>query len=143
VDTPTVTGTDGSGTLYSATARLAKVRLGTTDVVDMEDAEFTMTPKQGAAFSALAPSGVLQVEQQTIAVPGTLTVSSADGMRGTLDDFFGDFATWWLEAHGAVDLTFPGGMRVQSQGMNYDGNIETWTFERVTVTLKQTPGATP
>ena len=58
----------------------------------------------------------------------------------SLDDFFGDMLKFEMVAHGAVDLTFPAGMRVESQGMTYDGNAKLWSFSRATVTLTETPG---
>ena len=145
VDSPKVTAVGDNGTLYDATARMAKVRIGSTDLIDMTDAVFTMTPPpgaKGAVFTALAPAGVLQTTAQTLTVPGQLTVNSNDGMHGTLEDFFGDMLKFQIVAHGAVDLTFPAGMRVESQGMTYDGNVKLWTFTRATVTLPETPGGT-
>ena len=140
VETPKVTAVGDDGTLYAATAEMAKVRLGSTDLIDMVDAVFTMTPIEGATFSAAAPAAVLQTNAQTLTVPGTMSVKSDDGLRGTLADFFGDMLNWQMVAHGAVDLTFPEGMQVESEGMTYDGNAKVWTFTRATVTLPQTPG---
>jgi lipopolysaccharide export system protein LptC len=140
VDTPKLTATGDDGTLYSATARVAKVRVGGTDVIDMTDAVFTMTPLEGAAFTALSPLATLQTKTQIITVPGTMSVTSNDGLHGTITDFTGDVPTWQIVANGAVDLTFPEGMHVQSQGMTYDGNKKLWSFSRATVTLPETPG---
>jgi len=140
VDTPTVTATGDDGTLYAARARMAKVRIGSPDVIDMVDAVFTMTPLEGAVFTALSPAATMQVSAQTLAVPGTMTVISDDGLRGDLADFHGDMLNWQMVAHGAVDLTFPEGMHVEAHGMTYDGNRKLWTFARATVTLPETPG---
>lgn len=140
VDAPRVTATGDDGTLYAATARMAKARLGSTDLIDMTDAVFTMTPLSGAIFTAATPAAALQTTAQTLTVPGTLNVKSNDGMHGTLDGFFGDMLNWQIVAHGAVDLTFPAGMQVQSEGMTYDGNARLWSFTRATVTLPDTPG---
>jgi len=143
VDIPTVTATGDDGTLYSATARTAKVRLGSMDMIDMVDAVFTMTAPEGASFTATAPGAALQVGRQTLTVPGTVTVTSNDGLSGTLTDFFGDMQNWQIVAHGAADITFPEGMHVEAQAMRYDGNLKLWSFERATVTLPETPGAAP
>jgi hypothetical protein len=140
VETPKVTAVGDDGTLYAATARLARVRLDTSDLVDMVDAVFSMQPREGASFEATAPEAALHTEAQTLTVPGTVTVRSDDGLRGTLEDFFGDMLAYSIVAHGAVDLTFAEGMQVQSQGMTYDGNRKLWTFSRATVTLPDTPG---
>jgi hypothetical protein len=142
VETPKVTATGDDGTLYAATARMATVRVGSADLIDLVDAVFSMTPPGGASFEASAPGAALHTEAQTLTVPGTVTVSSNDGLHGTLDDFFGDMLGHSMVAHGAVDLTFPAGMQVQSQGMTYDGNAGLWTFSRASVTLPETPGGT-
>jgi lipopolysaccharide export system protein LptC len=86
------------------------------------------------------PAAALETDAQTLTVPGTLNVKSDDGLYGTFEDFFGDMLNYQMVAHGAVDLTFPEGMQVQSQGMTYDGNAKLWTFSRATVTLTETPG---
>jgi hypothetical protein len=140
VETPKVTAVGDDGTLYAATARMAKVRLDTTDLIDMVDAVFTMHPPRGASFQATAPEGTLQTAAQTLTVPGTVTVTSDDGLHGTLEDFFGDMLGYSMVANGAVDLTFPEGMQVQSQGMTYDGNKKLRSFSRATVILPETPG---
>ncbi len=140
VESPRVTAIGDDGTLYAATAGVAKVRIGSTDLVDMADAVFTMTSTLGVTFSASAPAAALQTTAQTLTVPGRLGVKSDDGLSGTLEDFFGDMLGYSMVAHGAVDLTFPAGMHVQSQGMTYDGKSKLWTFTRATVTLSETPG---
>jgi lipopolysaccharide export system protein LptC len=140
VESPRVTAIGDDGTLYAATAGMAKVRIGSADLVDMTDAVFSMTSTLGVTFSAAAPAAALQTAAQTLTVPGTLGVKSDDGLTGTLDDFFGDMLGYSMVAHGAVDLTFPAGMQVQSEGMTYDGNSQLWTFTRATVTLPDTPG---
>lgn len=140
VASPRVTAVGDDGTLYSATAAMAKGRLGSVDLVDMTEAVFSMASPNGVTFTATAPTAALQTAAQTLTVPGTLGVSSSDGLRGTMEDFFGDMLNASIVARGAVDLTFPEGMRVQSEGMTYDGNAKVWTFTRATVTLEETPG---
>lgn len=140
VETPKVTAVGDDGTLYAATARMATVRMDSSDLIDMVDAIFSMKPLEGASFEAAAPAAALETQAQTLTVPGTVTVTSDDGLHGTLEDFFGDMLAHAMVAHGPVDLTFPEGMQVQSQGMSYDGNARLWTFTRATVILPETPG---
>lgn len=140
VDAPRVTAAGDDGTLYSATALMAKSRLGSVDLIDMTEAVFTMASPDGVTFTATAPTAALQTGAQTLTVLGTLGVRSSDGLHGTMDDFFGDMLNASMVAHGAVDLTFREGMRVQSEGMTYDGTAKVWTFTRATVTLEETPG---
>lgn len=140
VDAPRLTAVGDDGTLYAASARMAKMRLGSTDLIDMTDAVLNMTSTKGVTFTAETPSAALQTVQQTLTAPGTVRVKSSDGLRGTVEDFFGDMLNYTMVAHGAVDLTFPDGMQVQSEGMTYDGNTKVWTFNRATVTVQETPG---
>jgi hypothetical protein len=140
VDAPKVTAAGDDGTLYAASASMAKVRLGNTDLVDMTDAVINMTSTKGVVFTASAPAGTLHTAAQTLTVPGVLSVKSNDGLHGTMEDFFGDMVNYSMVAHGAVDLTFPEGMQVRSEGMTYDGNAKVWTFTRASVTLQVTPG---
>lgn len=140
VDAPRLTAAGDDGTLYAASARMAKMRLGSTDLIDLTDAVLNMTSTKGVTFTAETPSAALQTVQQTLTAPGTVRVKSSDGLHGTVEDFFGDMLNYTMVAHGAVDLTFPDGMQVQSQGMTYDGNTKVWTFTRATVVVQETPG---
>jgi lipopolysaccharide export system protein LptC len=142
VQSARVNSTGDDGTIYSATAEQAKVRLGSPDLIDMQRFEFSMTPLAKAKFSGSSPAATLQSSAQTITIPGQLKVWSDDGMHGTLEDFVGDMLNFSAQAHGAVDLTFPRGMRVQSEGMTFDGNTGIWSFNRAEVTLPETPGGT-
>jgi hypothetical protein len=101
-----------------------------------------MTSPEGVTFSATAPAAALRTGAQTVTVPGMLGVKSDDGLHGTMEDFYGDLTDYSMVAHGAVDLTFPAGMQVQSEGMTYDGDARLWTFNRATVILQETPGGT-
>ena len=140
VDAPRLTAAGDDGTLYAASARMAKMRLGSTDLIDLTDAVLNMTSTKGVTFTAETPSAALQTVQQTLTAPGTVRVKSSDGLHGTVEDFFGDMLNYTMVAHGAVDLTFPDGMQVQSQGMTYDGNTKVWTFNRAMVIVQETPG---
>ncbi len=140
VETPRVTAVGDDGTLYAATAQTAKVRVDSTELIDMVDAVFSMQPLDGPSYQATAPTAALQTKTQVLTVPDTVTVSGDNGLRGTLADFHADMLGYQMRAHGAVDLTFPEGMQVQSEGMSYDGNAKLWTFSRATVILPETPG---
>lgn len=133
VDAPRLTAAGDDGTLYAASARMAKMRLGSTDLIDLTDAVLNMTSTKGVTFTAETPSAALQTVQQTLTAPGTVRVKSSDDLYGTVEDFFGDMLNYTMVAHGAVDLTFPDGMQVQSQGMTDDGNTKVWTFNRAMV----------
>lgn len=140
VETPRLTSTDEDGTLYALAARAARVAPAQTDLVDMEDAVFTMTPPKGAAMTAAAAAARLQTGDQLLDVPGTTHISSTEGLDGTLVGVFADLLNWKMVASGAVDLKLPGGSTIVSDGMTYDRATGIYTFKDVTVNLVETPG---
>ena len=117
VETPRLTSTGDDGTLFALTARAAKVAPTQTDLIDMEDAVFTMTPPEGAAMQAAAAAAQFQTNDQLLNVPGVAHISSAEGLDGTLEGVFADLLHWKLVASGTVDITMPGGSHIVSDGM--------------------------
>lgn len=140
VETPKLTSTGHDGTLYALSARAAKVAPTRSDLIDMEDAVFTMTPLRGAEMRAQAAAAQFQTNDQLVNVPGVVHVTSNEGLDGTLEGVFADLMNWKLVASGAVNITLPGGSTVTSQGMTYDRQTGTYTFKRARVTLVSTPG---
>jgi len=142
VETPKLTSTGHDGTLYALTARAAKVAPTQTDMIDMEDAVFTMTPPNGAAMEASAPEAQFQTNDQLLNVPGVARVTSTDGLDGRLEAVFADLMNWKMVASGAVNITLPGGSNIVSDGMTYDRESGIYTFKNARVTLVSTPGET-
>lgn len=143
VETPKLTSTDDDGTLYALSARAARVRPTQTDVIDMEEAVFSMTPTTGPAVEAVAEAGQFQVNDQLLNVPGVTRISSTEGLKGTLEAVFADLMNWKMVASGTVDITLPSGTRLVSDGMTYDRATGIYTFTRANLTLVSTPGETP
>ncbi len=142
VETPRLTSTGDDGTLYALSARAAKVAPTQTDVIDMEDAIFTMTPTTGAAMQAEAAAAQFQTNDQLLNVPGVARVTSTEGLDGTLEGVFADLMNWRLVASGNVDITMPGGSHIVSDGMTYDRGTGIYTFKNARLTLGATPGET-
>lgn len=140
VDTPKLTSAGHDGTLYALSARAARVAPTRSDLIDMEDAVFTMTPLRGAEMRAQAAAAQFQTNDQLVNVPGVVHVTSTEGLDGTLEGVFADLMNWKLVASGAVNITLPGGSTVTSQGMTYDRQTGIYTFKRARVTLVSTPG---
>ena len=143
VDTPQFTSTDADGTLYSLSARAAKVGTTQTDIVDIEDATLTMTPRRGASIAAQWTTGRLQTTDLLLDVPGAVTVTGSDGLDGKLEGVFADLMKWKMVAGGNVEINMPDGSRIVSNGMSYEREAGIYTFKDVTVTLATTPGETP
>ena len=142
VETPRLTSTGDDGTLYALSARAAKVAPTQNDLIDMEDAVFTMTPPEGAAMQAEAVEAQFQTNDQLLRVPGIAHVTSSEGLDGTLEGVFADLMDWKMVANGHVDITMPSGSRVVSDGMTYDRETGIYTFKNAKVTLNSTPGET-
>lgn len=142
VDTPRLTSTGEDGTLYSLGARAAKVAVGGSDRIDMQDAEFTMTPPTGLVMAARAAEAEFQTTNQLLDIPGITEVTTSDGLSGTLTGVFADLINWNMVADGPVALTMSDGSTLTADGMNYDGTSHVFSFTGVTVTLASTPGET-
>jgi len=142
VETPRLTSTGDDGTLYALSARAAKVAPTQNDLIDMEDAVFSMTPPKGAAMQAEAAEAQFQTNDQLLNVPGIAHVTSSEGLDGTLEGVFADLMNWKMVASGDVDITLPSGSRVISKGMTYDRGTGIYTFRNAKVTLTSTPGET-
>jgi hypothetical protein len=142
VETPRLTSTGDDGTLYALSARAAKVAPTQNDLIDMEDAVFTMTPPEGAAMQAEAAAAQFQTNDQLLNVPGIVHVTSSEGLDGTLEAVFADLMNWKMVASGNVDITMPSGSHIVSDGMTYDRETGIYTFKNAKVTLVSTPGET-
>lgn len=140
VETPQLTSTDETGIVYALSAQSAKVSLTQSDMVDLIEGTLTVTTPTGTVTTATAPAGQLQTTNQLLDVPGTTTVSSTDGLKGTLDAVFLDIMNWRLTAGGKVDMTLPDGTHLTSDNMSYDRNTRHYTFRNVTLELPMTPG---
>ncbi len=142
VEAPQVTSTSDNGTRYAVTARTARVGMTDAEQVVMSDAAFSMAPLRGASLMAAAGEAELALTSQVLTVRETLDVSSSDGMVGRLSDVTADLLNWQLQSAGPVSLSLPDGSQLEAAAMHYDGQAGIWQFERVTVTLAGTPGAT-
>ena len=144
VDTPELNAVGDDGTLYSVTATSAKVAITATDLVDLVDAVFTMTPPaDGPILSATAAAAELQTTAQQLTVDDVMHVASSDGMTGSLHAVFADLLNFTMVARGAVEMRLADGTELQAASMSYDGATQLWSFKRAALTLQSTPGDAP
>lgn len=140
VDTPHLSSTAADGTLYAASAVSAKVSTSKVDVVELTDAEITMTPPDGKLnYTALAPAAQLQLGDQKVLVAGPMQISSTDGMQGTLNDVIADVLNSRMIGNGPVHIRFGDGSVLDADAMTYDGDADLFTFRRATVLLENLP----
>src|SRR5687767_4424224 len=83
-EAPSYAGTGSDGTVYTLSAESAKAGLSNTDVVHLRGASLSMLKPAGAAFAALAPTAQFSIASQVVTVEGSTSVSSNDGLRGTV-----------------------------------------------------------
>ncbi len=141
VDTPQLAATGEDGTLYSATATNAKVSITKTDVVELSDAVFDMTPPgDQVRYQAAAAAAELRLKNQQVLVEDVMHISGSDGMTGTLEAVLADMLNHIMMGNGPVHVTFPDGSELRAQSMSYDGNTRSFAFQRAVVTLPDTPG---
>lgn len=144
VDTPQLTAVGDDGTRYSVTATSARVAITATDLVDLVDAVFAMTPPAGgASLTATAAAAELQTTAQHLTVEDVMHVASSDGMTGSLHAVFADLLAFTMVARGPVDMRFSDGTELAAESMSYDGATQLWNFKRATLTLQSTPGEVP
>ena len=143
VETPSYSGVTSDGSTYRVAALSAEASLTTTDAVSLNGATVVIDSADGTQTTADAARADLQIAAQTVKVPGKTDIANSTGMVGSLTGMDLDFKTQLLTASGAVSFTFPGGQRLDANGMRYDGNAKTWSFTGVTLTLPATPQATP
>lgn len=140
VETPQLTSTGQDGTLFSVSARSAKVSVTQRDIIDMVEAKLTMAPTKGATVTATADAAQFQTSNQLLNVPGTTYVKGTDGLEGTVDGIFADLMKWTVTASGKVHIKLPDGSTLDSNGMSYDHKAALYSFKDVTVNLEMTPG---
>ena len=141
VETPSYSGVTSDGSTYSVTALSAEASLATTDAVTLNGATVVLDSADGMQTTAEAARAALRITEQTVRVEGTTEISNSAGMVGSLEGMDLDFRKQLVTASGAVSFTFPGGQRLDGNGMSYDGNARTWSFTGVTLTLPAAPKA--
>jgi hypothetical protein len=72
-------------------------------------------------------------------VPQVLTVSTEDGLEGTLADVHADLNSQLARADGVVALKLPDGTTIDAANMQFDGNTQIWTFGQATVVIPDLP----
>jgi hypothetical protein len=140
VQTPQLTSTGQDGTRFTVTAETARVSAAQTDIIDMTEAQLTMSPPAGATLTARSDAAQFQTSNQLLNVPGTTYVSGTDGLEGTIEGIFADLMAWKMTASGDVHVRLADGSTLDAASMSYDHKSGLYSFEDVTVNLTMTPG---
>jgi hypothetical protein len=143
VETPQYTATMADGTRFIVNAGQARVSVDRSDEVELVDATLVYDRPGRPAMYAASDSALLESARQTVEVPGVATVSSEDGLSGTLTAVRANLDTQITRADGAVDLTLPDATTIVADNMVFDGKTQVWTFEHATVVIPQLPEPEP
>lgn len=144
IDSPALNSVGSDGTIYALTAADARLPMGGTDVIDLTDAAFTMTPPlEGPSYTAQAAAAHLETNAQHLSVDGVMHISGSDGTKGTLTGVSADFIGKSMQATGPVALAMADGSTIEAESMSYDGKLQLFSFRQATVVLQTTPGAAP
>jgi len=142
VDTPELASMLPDGTVLTLSAGAASASLLSTDQIALASPRLAMTSPQTPTMSAEAETAELDTTNQSFAVPGATTFSSADGMAGSAENLAADFLGQEARS-GAIQLTMADGTSLTADSMDYDHTARLWTFRRVTVSMPYTPGDQP
>lgn len=137
VDTPKYSGMGGDGSRYVVNAREARAPLSSPEVITMRAPALELTRAGRAPLFAATDEAVMNTSTQIVDIAGLASISSADGLEGTLSDVHTNITAGTTEARGPVSLRFADGMSIVAASMVYDG--ATWNFTRATVTLAELP----
>ncbi len=144
IESPALNSVGRDGAIYALTAADARLPMGGTDVIELTDAAFTMTPPlEGPSYTALAVAARLETNTQRLSVDGIMQISGSDGTKGTLTAVSVDFIAKSMRATGPVALVMADGSTIEADSMSYEGSIQLFSFRRATVVLQATPGAAP
>jgi hypothetical protein len=139
VETPQYTGTGGDGSRYVVKAREARTPIDNPALIAMTDATLDFSRPEKSAFHASGASATMDTARQQVTVAGITTISSDDGLQGTLTDLNSDLNTNITIAKGPVDVTFADGTNLTAANMRYEGTSARWTFERATLLVPELP----
>ncbi len=140
-EAPSYTGTGTDGTAYTLGAESARAGLHNTDLVQLQGAALSMLKPDGIQFAARAATAEFSIRSQVVTVEGSTSVSSNNGLSGTVKNAVVDVLKETLVAPGGADLTFANGSRLTSDTMAFDGAKKLWTFNgRVKLNFAETPG---
>jgi len=142
VETPQYAGVGKDGSQYVINASEARSPIGNSNVITMTDARLDLSRAGKSTFHATAAEATANTAANDVTVPGVTTVTSDDGMHGTLVEVHSDMGADLATARGPVDIAFSDGTTLNAANMVHDGSTQLWTFERATVVMQSLPAAT-
>jgi lipopolysaccharide export system protein LptC len=141
VEAPRYSGTGTDGSHYLLTATEARTPIGKAEEIAMSNASLEYGKAGGGMFFATAAEANMNTASQVAIVTGITSVTSNDGLEGTLIGLEADMGAEIIQAHGPVDLTLGDGTTITGSSMIHDGKSNIWTFIDATVVMQDLPEA--
>lgn len=139
VETPQYSEIGTDGTRYLVVARDARTPLLSPGVIEMTEPKLSMLRPGRSPLHASGATAQVMTDEHAARVPGLVSVTSDDGLFGTLHDVHADMRRQVTTADGPVDLTFPDGSHLTADGMRVDGATQLWTFDHATLVVPDLP----
>jgi hypothetical protein len=139
VETPQYSEIGTDGTRYLVMARDARTPALHPGEIEMTDPKLSLIRPDRAPLHASAATATVMTDEHVAIVPGLVSVTSDDGLFGTLQDVRSDMRRQVTTAKGPIDLTFPDGSNLKADGMVAEGGKNLWTFSNATLVVPNLP----
>jgi hypothetical protein len=139
VETPQYSEIGSDGSRYLVAARDARTPLAHPGVIEMSEPSLSFIRPQRSPMHAHAASGTVDTDRHYVTAPGLVSVTSDDGLYGTMQNVRADMRAQVTVADGPVDLTFPDGSHLTADNLRFDGSTALWSFDRATLVVPNLP----
>jgi lipopolysaccharide export system protein LptC len=139
VETPQYSEIGSDGTQYFVAARDARTPLNSPGEIEMADPKFTYVRPGRSPFHATALTGSVNTETHLVRAPGRVTVTTDEGLVGTMYELNADMRAQVTTAKGPVDITMPDGSHLTADDLHYQGSTNVWTFHNATLEVPDLP----
>lgn len=135
IDEPRYTGITPDGTTYSILASVARVDIGSTDIINLENATIKIQQSDGYEMFAEAPEAQLDLGGQLISVKGVMYTKDSDQVVGEFHDSVINWKAQTLVTKGQVKIEFSDGATIEAQSLVYTASNLQWDFGPVIYTI--------
>ena len=143
VETPSYSSMTADGTMYSVASDDARAALGDTDMLHLTGAKLTVTKPNGSWMKADAETADMRLSEQSVYVAGGMGIADSRGTEGIIHGVHANLVSGSMVSDGRANIRYHNGTTLDAETMAYDGKRQLWQFNRVTLVVPGTPGATP
>lgn len=139
VETPQYSEIGSDGSRYLVAARDARTPLAHPGEIVMTEPRLSFIRPEKSPMHARAETGTVDTDRHYVSAPGLVSVTSDDGLYGTMRNVRADMRAQITLADGPVDLTFPDGSHLTAANLRFDGTTDLWSFDRATLVVPNLP----